>query len=64
MLQERLKRPKGVILKGLNPYIGSNPVLTTKQQTYMVEIILGALLITSFSIVTFTYWYKEIHKKR
>lgn len=30
----------------------------------MVEIILGALLIISISIVTFTYWYKEIHKKK
>ena len=35
-----------------------------KQQTYMVEIILGALLIISLLIVTFTYWYNELYKKR
>jgi len=35
-----------------------------ENKKYIIEIILVSLLIISVSIVTFTYWYKEIHKKR
>lgn len=30
----------------------------------IAEVILGLIFIISLSTITFTYWYKEIYKKR